>query len=617
MAQDAHYNKTPTLPRMLKPESVAQKSGHNPGDIAKRALDILGALVGLLVLGCILPWVALRIRRDSPGPLFYRGARLGKHGRPFFILKFRTMYERPESYDGPPVTAQDDPRITPFGKFLRETKLNELPQFWNVLKGEMSLVGPRPEDPQVVEKEWPEEMYAELLSMRPGLTSPATVLYSDEESLLSASKVMETYLLDVLPSKQRLDQLYVRHHSLSGDLDVILWTLLVMIPRVGRNKPPEKNLFVGPLNNLVHRFLNWFVIDLAIALAAIGLTGLYWRLQGPLDVGWLAAILLAFGFALVFSLFGAMIGSNRVAWSKAPFADAFDLVLAASLAGGVVLLINATLPILDLWPAAGKVILLDRPMLPSSLLITASTLALAGFVGLRYRERLLTGIASRWFKLRNKSGAGRERVLVVGGGETGQFAAWMLMNGHYASAFRVVGFIDDDLFKQGIRIHGLNVIGQRSDIARLVSKHDIGLVIFAIHNIAARERQRLLEICTATPSKVVLMPDLPGALNAVVARDSNGQVVARKRRMILEPSTSTAPFAESDALPCALCLTKVTPLKVDRWLAELEEISQSGNLDQVQIQLHGLREAIREDAHTQLRAATAGLNGAKPDGANQ
>ena len=89
-----------------------------------------------------------------PGPVYYRGPRVGRGGREFLILKYRTMYERPESYSGPPLTAQDDPRVTPIGRWLRRTKLNELPQLWNVLKGEMSIVGPRPEDPAIV-KTWP------------------------------------------------------------------------------------------------------------------------------------------------------------------------------------------------------------------------------------------------------------------------------------------------------------------------------------------------------------------------------------------------------------------------------------------------------------------------------
>ena len=113
-------------------------------DLAKRLMDVVVSLLALILLSPIFLWIALRIKRDSPGPVFYRGPRLGKDGREFYILKFRTMHENPESYQGPRVTAQDDPRITRFGAWLRDTKLNEFPQFWNVLIGEMSLVGPRP-----------------------------------------------------------------------------------------------------------------------------------------------------------------------------------------------------------------------------------------------------------------------------------------------------------------------------------------------------------------------------------------------------------------------------------------------------------------------------------------
>ncbi len=105
----------------------------------KRMFDFLTAIIGLILLSPIFLLLAWRIKRDSPGPVFYRGPRVGRNAKPFHILKFRTMYERPESYQGPRVTGQDDLRVTLFGKFLRDTKLNELPQLWNVLKGEMSL----------------------------------------------------------------------------------------------------------------------------------------------------------------------------------------------------------------------------------------------------------------------------------------------------------------------------------------------------------------------------------------------------------------------------------------------------------------------------------------------
>jgi lipopolysaccharide/colanic/teichoic acid biosynthesis glycosyltransferase len=129
----------------------------------KRAMDVTVSLTVLILLSPLFALIAAAIRRDSPGPAFYRGERVGRCGKVFKILKFRTMYETPASYSGPKVTAQDDPRVTPLGRWLRSTKLNELPQFWNVLMGEMSLVGPRPEDPTLAQS-WPAAVREEILS---------------------------------------------------------------------------------------------------------------------------------------------------------------------------------------------------------------------------------------------------------------------------------------------------------------------------------------------------------------------------------------------------------------------------------------------------------------------
>ena len=118
----------------------------------KRLFDIVVSVIFLLFLGPVFTLIAIAIKRDSPGPVFYHGRRMGRWGKPFLILKFRTMYEDPKSYRGPKVTGHNDTRITPLGKWLRNTKINEMPQFWNVLKGEMSLVGPRPERPHFVEQ---------------------------------------------------------------------------------------------------------------------------------------------------------------------------------------------------------------------------------------------------------------------------------------------------------------------------------------------------------------------------------------------------------------------------------------------------------------------------------
>jgi lipopolysaccharide/colanic/teichoic acid biosynthesis glycosyltransferase len=254
----------------------------------KRMFDIVVSAIILLLIWPILGFIALAIRRDSPGPVFYRGKRVGLGGKTFNILKFRTMYEDPASYSGPRVTAHDDPRITHFGRWLRDTKVNELPQFWNVLKGEMSLVGPRPEDPSLA-KTWPTAVRGEILSVRPGITSPASILYRNEEALLSYGGVLQKYIQEVGPDKIRLDQLYVHYRSFWLDLDVLLWTALIFIPRVGSIALPEDLLFVGLFNQYIRRIANWFTIDMLVTLMAIGLTGLIWRTFEPLNVGLLRA----------------------------------------------------------------------------------------------------------------------------------------------------------------------------------------------------------------------------------------------------------------------------------------------------------------------------------------
>lgn len=214
----------------------------------RRTLDIAAAFVGLL---CLLPFfavIAFLIRRDSPGPILYCGARTGKGGCTFQMLKFRTMYERPESYRGPRITANGDGRVTPLGRWLRATKLNELPQLWNVLRGEMSLVGPRPEDPEIAAA-WSPQIRRELLAVRPGITSPASILYRGEEKMLSAGSLMEDYLRDVLPGKLRLDCLYLRQRTLLSDLDILFLTLVTLLPRLRKRSIPrlgrQKDQLVG------------------------------------------------------------------------------------------------------------------------------------------------------------------------------------------------------------------------------------------------------------------------------------------------------------------------------------------------------------------------------------
>lgn len=522
--------------------------------IAKRLFDIVVSFAGLVVLSPLIGLVALLIKRDSPGPVFFRGQRCGMGGKNLYILKFRTMYERPDSHTGPRVTARDDPRVTRLGRWLRDTKLNELPQLWNVLVGEMSLVGPRPEDPHIA-CNWPVEVRNEILSVRPGITSPASVMYRNEEGLLQAGEVMSTYLNAILPSKLRLDQLYVRHRSFLLDLDTLFWTGLVLLPRLGGYLPREERLFVGPMSRLIRRYVSWFLLDTLVTFGAIGVTGVTWRSFGPLNVGWPNLIWLALGFSLLFSITGALMGVNRIVWSRASSGDVFDLLPAFIIATATAVGIDFMLHI--------------PPLLPVGMVITAALLAFAGFVFVRYRIRFLNGLIV--YLRRGVLGA-QERVLVVGGGEAGQFIAWWMQNGRSAGAFRIVGCVDDDLYKQDTRIYGMNVLGRRDDIPHLVEQHDVGIIIFAIHNISDIERQQVLDICASTRARIVAMPDLLAELRAVV--NDNG----RKLEHNGYNGSSTA------------------NRQVKMWLEDLEQSALTGNVEEIKEKIRTIRADMGEEA---------------------
>jgi len=198
--------------------------------VAKRVLDLILSLGALALLWPLLVFLAVWVKLDSPGPVFYRGQRVGRDGQPFLMYKFRTMVVGAER-EGPAVTYKDDPRITTAGRFLRRTKLDELPQFFNVVKGEMSLVGPRPEDPKYVALYTAEQR--QVLSVRPGITGPTQLLYRDEASMLQGESVDEEYVSRIMPQKLKLDLEYVRHRSLMGDLRVLWRTAATLLFKDG------------------------------------------------------------------------------------------------------------------------------------------------------------------------------------------------------------------------------------------------------------------------------------------------------------------------------------------------------------------------------------------------
>jgi lipopolysaccharide/colanic/teichoic acid biosynthesis glycosyltransferase len=193
----------------------------------KLVLDVLLATLLLVLLAPILLLVALLIQVESPGTPLYRARRVGYRGEPLDVLKFRKMHRDAR---GLPLTLSHDERLTRIGRFMARTRVDEIPQLWNVVRGQMSLVGPRPEDPRFVALH--PEGYARILSVRPGITGWSQLAFADESRILDPSDPVRHYVDSILPAKVQLDCKYAERTRLQQDLATLLWTAVAMILRV-------------------------------------------------------------------------------------------------------------------------------------------------------------------------------------------------------------------------------------------------------------------------------------------------------------------------------------------------------------------------------------------------
>jgi lipopolysaccharide/colanic/teichoic acid biosynthesis glycosyltransferase len=190
----------------------------------RHLLDVASSTIGLLLLSPLFAILAVAVKLSSPGPVFHRGERIGRGGRPFTLYKFRSMRV---AEPGPAITRAGDSRVTTVGRFLRRTKLDELPQLINVMAGDMSLVGPRPEAPRYVEMYDAEQK--RILSVRPGITSPASLLYRSEEEQLGGADWERVYVERIMPAKLRIDLDYLDRRTLASDLRVMVRTIAALL----------------------------------------------------------------------------------------------------------------------------------------------------------------------------------------------------------------------------------------------------------------------------------------------------------------------------------------------------------------------------------------------------
>jgi len=357
------------------------------GPVAKRACDGLMSLIILFLLSPLFVSIGLLIKLDSAGAVFYRGKRIGKDGKPFWMYKFRTMKDVLVD-TGPRVTARHDPRVTRIGRILRDTKLNELPQFINVLKGEMSLVGPRPEDPRYVELYTPEQR--RVLSVKPGVTSVASIIYCNEETMLSQDTLEDTYTNIIMPDKLRLDMEYIDQRSFLVDLDILFRTCLVLLPRFTQAALEIEELLFGPLQRFIRRRLSWFTLDLILGLGAVSTTSLiWWRASRPLHVRWSLSVAATVGIALTFTFVNQICGLQHSMWSCASGQEIIDILLSTVLSTTLLLTINGLGP--------------GGLSFPLEMILLSGFSAFVAFTAARYRSRLITGLLWQWRGLWGKA----------------------------------------------------------------------------------------------------------------------------------------------------------------------------------------------------------------------
>jgi lipopolysaccharide/colanic/teichoic acid biosynthesis glycosyltransferase len=525
----------------------------------RRLMDILVSASGLILFSPAIIFLGILIKRDSRGPVFYRGRRIGKDGKLFNILKFRTMYDTQEALSGPRITCDGDARITSFGQWLRDTKLNELPQLWNVLVGQMSLVGPRPEDPEIA-MNWPESVRDELLSVRPGITSPASIVYRDEEKLLSGNNLLRDYFHDILPSKLRLDRVYLKNRNLLSDLDVIFLTAVALLPIIRKQAFPEYLLYWGPIARLTSRFGMWLILDSIVALGATWVAGIYWRTFGPMNVGLIESLTISIAIALLFSLTNLLIGLSNISWANASASDGVWVVFSGGV--GTMLLMA-----LDRF-------IFGHHLFPTGMMMLAGAISTIGFGMVRFRERLITSVASRWLVSRKKINAVGERVLIVGAGEMGGWAVRLFTHGDFAAAFSIAGIVDDNPRKIGMVFSGITIKGTSKNIPQLVRKLDIGVVVFAINQIEVQERARILNLCKGLDVKLVILPDFMATLRTSMKPEEGVILEGVEYRHVDDG------------------LNRVQKNEVNSWMKEMEALLSAHDVDGAQALLLNIRSKI-------------------------
>ena len=428
----------------------------------KRFLDVLLSLIGILLVLPFFPFLALLLKLDSKGPIFYLCERVGKDGKVFKMYKLRTMYHMPV-FIGASVSPAGDPRVTPMGRFLRRTKLNEVPQLLNVLKGNMTLVGPRPEAPDLAALYPP---YAkEVFTVKPGLVGPNQILGRNEEEWYPTGVDPQQYYIEsILPKKLPIDLEYVRHTSPFNDLRYI-----ILGAKATLCKALSWNLVLQNSSQLA-----LCGIDLVLSLLSMTLA-LLLRFEGwppGVHVSHLlqllsVAVLVRMPCFVSFRLYSTLV-------RYLSYADILNVCKSVSV--GSFLLVGCAI-FFSLQPFSRAVFLID--WLSLIFLMSAARFAL----------RLAWEWRAKTRQLRHQC-----RVLIYGAGATGALA-YRFLRGEKERVYEVVGFLDDDPAKRYRTLHGKKVLGNRFNIESVVKLYQIHEILLAMPYAVPHDLHKIIQAC--------------------------------------------------------------------------------------------------------------------------
>jgi lipopolysaccharide/colanic/teichoic acid biosynthesis glycosyltransferase len=448
------------------------------GQAAKHTVDFLLALLGVVGLLPVFVLVAVLIKLDSPGPVFFRQKRAGRNGRLFDIFKFRTMVQGAYLM-GSRLTVKRDPRVTRLGRLLRWSKIDELPQLFNVLRGEMSLIGPRPEDPHFIQFYTPEQRH--VLLLRPGIVGPSQIEGRDEiESYPEGLKDTESYYVQhILPPKLQRDLEYLECVTFWGDMALLVRGVWATV----RGAFKAKYLWRR------RRRIALMGVDLVLAVTAYALA-----LLVRFDWQWLKAeytlqtmVLMALLRPPLLLYFGAYqgIASYFGLWD---LVAVFKAVTVGSIA------------------AAGLTYFAGSQSHPRSVFLIDWALLLFLLSGTRYLLRVWT----RWHSRKRRQA--REKAIIVGAGHGGVQISRALMDDP-AATYRPVGFIDESSERWGSAIHGIKVLGGTTELRLALSANGVRVVFVCLSDLTETAAREVAEICAAAGVECRMLPALSDLLN--------------------------------------------------------------------------------------------------------